>query len=133
MKKQVIGFTLIEAMITVAIVAILASIAYPSYVNYVAKGNRSEGQAAVMRIANLQEQYYLDNRTYTADMTKLGLVKDPFVTENGHYSVDANDASGSSFTVKATAQGSQATRDIDCSPLTLTHTGVKGPKAECWK
>lgn len=134
MKKQVIGFTLIEVMITVGIVAILASIAYPSYVKFVAKGNRSEGQAAVMRVANLQEQYYIDHRTYVADMTKLGLAVDPFISENGHYSIDATTAdSGASFTITATPQGAQAVRDTECTTLTITDTGVKGPNQECWK
>ncbi|QSX41650.1 type IV pilin protein [Shewanella cyperi] len=128
------GFTLLELMITVAIVAILAAIAYPSYTQYVAKGNRSEGQAAVMRIANLQEQYYLDHRSYTADMTKLGLGADPFITENGHYSVDtAVPTSADSFTITATPKGGQASRDTECTSLTITDAGVKGPKSECWK
>lgn len=132
MNIRVGGFTLIEVMITVAIVAILASIAYPSYTHFVAKGNRSEGLAAVMRVANLQEQFYLDRRTYTDDMTLLGLGKDPFVTENGHYSVDVELAEDeTSFTITATAQGAQATRDTDCNELRLTDSGTRTPE-ECW-
>lgn len=71
------GFTLIEVMITVAIVGILAAIAYPSYIDYVTKSGRAEGVAAVMEVANLQEQYYLDNRTYASDLTKLGMSANP--------------------------------------------------------
>ncbi|NMH64739.1 type IV pilin protein [Shewanella salipaludis] len=125
------GFTLIELMIAVAVVGILAAIAYPSYIQYVAKSARSEGQAAVMRVANLQEQYYLDNRVYTEDMTKLGLGASPFVTEHQHYSVASKGTT--SFTITATPQGAQASRDTTCTSLTMTDAGVKGPKAECWK
>ncbi|MCF1428129.1 MAG: type IV pilin protein [Shewanella sp.] len=124
------GFTLIEVMIVVVIIGILASIAYPSYTRYVAEGARAEALSELMRIANLQEQYYLDFRSYTDDMTKLGLAADPFVTERDHYSIDATVA-GASFTLTATAKGSQASRDGDCTPLTLTSTGAKN-KPECW-
>lgn len=71
MKVQLKGFTLIEVMIAVVIIGILASIAYPSYTQYIAQSARSEGLAALMRIANLQEQYYLDNKKYATDLTKL--------------------------------------------------------------
>lgn len=130
--KKAAGFTLIEVMITVVILGILAAIAYPSYTQYIAKSTRSEAHAALMRLANLQEQYYLDNRTYATDMTKLGLNANPFITENGHYSI-ASSGTGS-FTLTATAQGVQASRDSKCKTLTLTDAGVKGgTSAECWK
>ncbi|BCV65827.1 type IV pilin protein [Shewanella carassii] len=130
--KKAVGFTLIEVMITVVILGILAAIAYPSYTQYIAKSTRSEAHAALMRLANLQEQYYLDNRTYATDMTKLGLNANPFITENGHYSI-ASSGTGS-FTLTATAQGVQASRDSKCKTLTLTDAGVKGgTSAECWK
>ena len=128
--KRLMGFTLIEVMIVVVIVGILASIAYPSYIQYITRSNRSEGQAALLRVANLQEQYYLDNRTYTTDMTELGLA-DPYVTENGLYSVSSTGTS--SYTLTAAPKGSQATRDTQCGSLTLKDTGEKGPSAECWK
>lgn len=125
------GFTLIEVMIAVVIIGILASIAYPSYVQYVVKSARSEGVAAVMNIANLQEQYYIDNRAYTTDMTKLGLSASPFITEHGHYSVTSSGTA--TLTVTATAKGIQASRDTVCATISLTSTGVKGPSEECWK
>jgi len=58
------GFTLIEVMITVAIIGILAAVAYPSYTGYIAKGNRAEGRAAVMKMLQDQERYFTQMNTY---------------------------------------------------------------------
>ncbi|WP_390904104.1 type IV pilin protein [Shewanella phaeophyticola] len=125
------GFTLIEVMITVVIVGILASIAYPSYTSFITKSGRSEGTAAVLRVANLQEQYYIDNRVFAEDMTDLGMSAEPFLTENGYYSVDS--VGTTTYTITATAKGRQATLDSTCGTITLTAAGVKGTSKECWK
>jgi type IV pilus assembly protein PilE len=65
------GFTLIELMITVAIVAILAAVGYPSYRDHVARGQRSQGQQMLSDIAQRQEQFLLDARRYAATMAEL--------------------------------------------------------------
>ena len=133
-KQKTSGFTLIELMVTVAIVGILAAVALPSYRSSVLKSARSEGKAALLEAATRQEQYYLDNKTYTAVMTALGLSADPYITEGGSYSVDAV-ATATSYTLTATPQGGQ-TDDTDCANLTLTSNGVKGASgtdtADCW-
>jgi len=130
LKMKNVGFTLIEVMITVVIVGILASIAYPNYTQFVAKGARADGLAGVMHVANLQEQYYLDHRSFATDMKKLGLNQDPWVVENNYYEVDTT-LSGDNYTVTATAVGVQATRDAACATISLTSTGTKSP-TECW-
>lgn len=130
------GFTLIEVMIVVAIVGILAAIAYPSYRDQVRRSNRTDAYNALLAIANAQEKFYMDNNSYTADMAQLaGFNADPDTSENGHYSVDALAATGpcplaSCFVLEATAQGGQA-NDAGCTTIRLTSANARTP-ADCW-
>ena len=73
MRKYMRGVTLMELMIVVVIIGILTAIAYPSYRQYAAKAKRNEAKAALLQISTLQERHYLQNNTYTTDMTNLGL------------------------------------------------------------
>ncbi|SES72198.1 type IV pilin protein [Thalassotalea agarivorans] len=132
-KANISGFTLIELMIAVAIVGILASIAYPTYTDHVTRSNRTEGHRELVRIANLQEQHFIDNKSYTTDLKKLGLNASPFITENSHYSISAA-VNGATFTLTAVPQGSQASRDA-CKNLSITHTGRKSASGtgSCWE
>ncbi len=125
------GFTLIELLIVVAIVGILGSVAYPSYIDFTLRSNRTEGQRELLRLANLQEQLYVDSRAYTEDMTKLGMSADPYITENGLYSIDAK-VVGETFTLTATAKSSQV-KDTSCTSLTISDTGQKTPTSGCWE
>jgi type IV pilus assembly protein PilE len=131
-RKIEFGFTLVEVMITVAIIGILSTVAYPSYIDFVVRSNRAEGLRELVRIANLQEQHYVDNRSYTEVMTDLGLNADPFVTENGHYSIDAT-VVNDTFSLVATAQGTQASKDSACGTIAVTDTGQKTPASNCWE
>ncbi|MGI2039079.1 type IV pilin protein [Shewanella frigidimarina] len=132
--KAYSGFTLIEVMITVVIVGILASIAYPSYTKFVAKGARADALAGLMNVANRQEQYYLDHKTFTKNMKKLGVSVDGdgnFVVENGFYKIDATLANDNKYTIVAEATGVQATRDTECASIKITSDGDKTP-VDCW-
>jgi len=133
------GFTLIELMITVAIIGILSAIAYPSYTQYIVRSNRSAAEGFMLTVAGKQEQYILDARMYATSMTVLGITSVPSeVSQNYTVTVSANNAATPpSYTVTATPTGSQATRDTKCASLTLDQTGGKGfsgtaTLAECW-
>lgn len=133
------GVTLIELLISVAIMGILAAVAYPSYTGYVTKSNRVESQRELAKLANLQEQYFIDHRTYTTDMKLLGKKTDPYVTDSGNYSIDSTigasgGVSGVTFTLTATAKGTQKINDSACVTLTIDEKGKKsGTSATCWE
>ena len=128
--KKIAGFTLIEVMIVVAIIGVLASVVYPSYSDFIMRSNRTEAQRELIRLANLQEQLFVDQRIYTADMRVLGASADPYVASS-HYSIDGvvNDRT---FTLTATATGVQL-KDDDCLTLTINEVGMKTPVSNCWE
>ncbi|MGE5198461.1 MAG: type IV pilin protein [Rhodospirillaceae bacterium] len=122
MKSQQ-GITLIELMIVVVIVAILASIAVPSYSAYIVRSNRRAAQATMMEIAARQHQLFAANRAYAASAADLGYTLPPEVAAHYAYSVALNAGPPPSFTITMTPSGRQAADGA----LTLTSAGVKGP------
>ncbi len=122
------GFTLIEMVITVALMGILAAIATPIYSNYRISAGRADGKVALVQGAQLMERYYTQNNSYK-DADDDGVV--PSTSEGGNYllSFSAGPAI-TSFTLKATAVGAQA-KDTKCNEMTINQTGLKWP-AECW-
>ena len=137
------GFTLIELMITVAIVAILAGIGIPSYSKYIDRGKRAEARTALLDAAARQERNYSDNRQYTSTIGDGGLkITDPagctaggVQTETCKYTLTtAATASNQAFTVTATPSG---WTDAECEVLTINQLGVRTEsgtqdKAFCW-
>ncbi len=134
MKKPT-GFTLIELMIVVAVVALLATIAYPSYQNHLIKSRRAQAQTLMLEAMNREEQYILVMRQYNTSPTTLGLSMDGFTCTatqcaNNWYQVTItvnNAAAPPTYMVTATAIGGQ----VSDGNLTLSSTGAKTP-ADKW-
>lgn len=140
------GFTMIELLITVTILVILASVALPSYRSFVAKSVRTQAKSALMLVADRQEQYFMDNKQYTNDLSLLGFTANPLVLDRDGFEVPAesDDAvyqvalaafTPTSYTLSATPLGAQADADPGCGTLSLTDSGQRassGPAADCW-
>ena len=123
------GFTLIEVMITVVIVAILASIALPSYQRYVIRAKRSAAQSQMMEIANREQQFLMANRNY-ADKTTLaasGYSLPADVAANYDYTITLSSTGVPGFVLTFTPSGAQASD----GNLTLNNEGAKTP-ADKW-
>ncbi len=126
------GFTLIELMIAVAVIGILAAIAYPNYTDYVRKSRRAEAQASLMSIASMQQQFLLDTRAYASTLTVLNYTTPTTVAS--YYTVAVSPAIVPppvvpTFTVTAVPTGSQA---VDtCATLSISSNGAKTP-VTCW-
>ena len=120
------GFTLIELMVVLVIVAILATIAYPSYREFVKRGNRRAAQSVMMDIVNREHQYFVANRGY-ADAAALNFTLPPDVSENYTFAIALDAGPPPGFTVNFTAIGGQSSD----GNLSVDSVGVKTP-AQKW-
>lgn len=137
--RRPLGFTLLELMVTVAIVALLATIGLNAYSSVTTKARRAAVQSHLQDLANRQEQLLLDARAYATSNTSPPMPALP-ADVTGHYTVTIsadNSDTPPSFLITATPVGGQATQDTRCGTLTLNEAGTKtrtgsAPLNECW-
>ena len=128
------GFTLIELMIVVAIVGILASIAYPSYTEHVAKSRRADAQTALMELAQFMERRYTSVGSYLdgANAPTLPFTEAPKEGAGKFYDLTLSAITATSYTLSAAPKGAAASDK--CGTMTLTNTGAKGAAlTDCWR
>jgi len=127
MAKKPSGFTIIELMIVIMIVAILVSLAYPSYVGYVRKAKRGEAQQLLLNWAINQEIWRSNNTAYT----------DTLAPTHDDYTFAAGNVGAATYTLTATAavgndqENDKARNGTSCSAITLTQAGAK-TEVVCW-
>jgi type IV pilus assembly protein PilE len=119
--RNAAGFTLIELMITVAIIGILAAVAYPSYAEYVRRGNRAEARAGLLQAAQWLERAATATGKYPLTANFPSNLK---TVPSNRYDISLASTDGIAYTVTATPKGAQSTDR--CGAYTLTQTGVRG-------
>jgi type IV pilus assembly protein PilE len=136
--KSAKGFTLIELMITLLIVAVLATYATTSYKTQMMKSRRTEAKNKLYEIMQREEKYMSENNTYTTTLTGLGYAANPVITDNGYYSIAAAaNANGINDGVILTATPKLVqVGDTTCMNMILNSNGAKttstGATTGCW-
>ena len=136
------GVTLIELMIAVAIVGILASIAYPSYAKYVLRSHRTAAKTALHDLASRQERFFTTNNAYGTTLAALGYPAGASVpvpdAASHYYDLSINAVTATTYAIQAVPAGSQA-NDAECGTFTLDQLGNQGLSGgtssaqTCWK
>lgn len=140
--RSVSGFTLIELMIVVVVVAILASIAIPSYVESVARGRRAELQTQMLQAGQFMERYFTtNNSTYIGAALPIGLTTSPDNSppSNRHYDIVLTNLTANTFTLTGTRTAARPMATDKCGDFQLLHTGEKllanntAALTDCWR
>ena len=137
MERKQAGITLIELMIAVAIVGILAAIAYPSYRNQVIRSTRTEGKVALEQRAQALEKCFTRYMSYNSVSCAAGQPTADDNTVDGNYRIAIGTPDDDTITLTATPLGGQAS-DTECNVLSLDHAGRRdiiggtGTAPRCW-
>ncbi len=134
MRRYMRGITLIELMIVVVIVGIMAIVAYPNYREFAARAKRTEAKSMLLQVASMQERFYLQNNTYTTDLTALGFPNAANqVSDSGSYQLNVTAADANDFNAQAVYLNADAEAG-KCATFQIDGRGVmtSAPLADCW-
>ncbi|MDZ7841010.1 MAG: type IV pilin protein [Gammaproteobacteria bacterium] len=131
------GFTLIELIIVVAVVAVLASIAVPMYRDFVVRSNRSDAIISLTELANLQEKHYSNEMAYTTSFSALSYST---TSPEGFYELNIATSATVDYTLIAEPLGQQFQDDETCRQFTLNSFGQRSAQdsggndtsQQCW-
>jgi type IV pilus assembly protein PilE len=137
------GFSLVELMVTVAILAVISSLAVSAYSGYTRRAHRTEARIALLSIQTAQEKWFLQNNAYAQSLATLvaappaglGLnLTSTGLTPNSYYQVSFTAATATTYTVRAAAYGAQ-TADTACLAFTISDSGARTPAEStgCWR
>jgi type IV pilus assembly protein PilE len=140
------GITLLELLIVVGIIAIVSAFAYPSYTQHIVNTKRAVATSTLLQVAERQQQYFIDNKQFTNDLTDLGFAANPLVIAddgkdtvaadgNAVYSIALSNVTGTTYTITAAPLHGQGSRDTYCANLTLDQSGARGNSgggSDCW-
>jgi type IV pilus assembly protein PilE len=140
------GVTLLELMIVVVIIAIISAFAYPSYTQFVLRAKRTAGTSMLLQIADRQQQFFMDNKRFAANLTRLGYPANTvMIDEEGAvvadastdrvYNISVSASTATTYTLTAAPQLVQASKDTKCGSLSLDNAGAKGYSGsggDCW-
>lgn len=129
-RSSISGFTLIELMIVVAIVATLAMIAYPAYSSFVLKGNRAAAQSYLMDLAQKQGLFFNDTRTFASSAAQLSITAPERVEDN--YTVAFTVSAGPPPTFLITATPRTGMPQVSDGNLSIDNAGEKLHAGEAW-
>ena len=138
--RRVAGFTMIEMLIIVAVIAILGVVAFPSYSAYMVRAHRSAASSFMLEVASRQERALLDSRGYATSLAGLPGMTVPESVARNYTLTTTSPRTGittPSYEVKAVPIGRQLARDTKCATLTITEAGTRavtgtGTVSSCW-
>lgn len=142
LQRRQRGFTLIEMMVTVAIMGLLATVAYPAYNDQITRTRRAQAAGCAMELAQFMERVYASNQRYDQNAgVATALPNTACRNETStyySYAFAASQPTANTFTILATPGGVQASRDTKCATLSLNQANSKsisgtGTVQQCWR